>query len=455
MLLRALGATISQILLTNILNSHREAVLEASRQFYRARTEPEFVPGESLVPVSGKVLDEADLVHLIDSSLDLWLTGGRFEREFRRKLARAAGLRKAVTTVSGSAANLLAFTALTSPKLGEDRISPGSEVITVAAGFPTTVNPIVQNRCIPVFIDIDLDTHNIDCSLLEGALSPKTRAVMVAHTLGNPFDLEVVKSFCDRHGLYLVEDCCDAFGAKFEGRHVGTFGTMATVSFYPAHQITTGEGGAVFTDLPLLATILESFRDWGRDCWCETGCDNTCGKRFQWQLGDLPAGYDHKYIYSHIGYNMKMTDMQAAVGTSQLDKLPEFVARRRENHAALKAGFLSAGLDEYFHLPRPTPGSEPSWFGFLLTIREDSGLDRRDVIAYLENNRISTRLVFAGNLTRQPAYAGVDYRVSGALTNTDFSMHNSFWIGCWPGLTPAHIQYVIDTCAKMIPTLVA
>jgi CDP-4-dehydro-6-deoxyglucose reductase, E1 len=433
----------------------RAAVIAAARAFFQTKKIAEFVPGVTPIPVSGKHLDEADLVNLIEASLDLWLTGGRFERDFKRKIARAIGVRKAVTTVSGSAANLLALTALTSPKLGEERITAGSEVITVAAGFPTTVNPIVQNRCIPVFVDVDLPTHNVDVTRLKAALSEKTRAVMLAHTLGNPFDVEAVQAFCDQHDLYLIEDCCDAFGATAGGRSVGTFGDMGTLSFYPAHHITTGEGGAVFTNKPLLATILESFRDWGRDCWCETGCDNTCGKRFEWQLGDLPFGYDHKYIYSHVGYNLKMTDMQAAIGSSQLDKLDLFVARRRENHALLLQGFKRSGLDEHFILPEATPNTAPSWFGFVLTVRQDSGLDRRDVIRYLERHGISTRLVFAGNLTRQPAYQEVEYRVVGSLENTDYIMNNSFWVGCWPGLGPEHLEYMIDTFCSMIPALKA
>lgn len=430
----------------------REAILEAVRAFQAAKVQREFVPGETYLPPSGKVMDADDAASLVDASLDMWLTAGRFHRKFQKELAEFCGLRKALPTVSGSAANLLAFTALTSPKL-ERPIAPGSEVITVAAGFPTTVNPIVQNGCVPVFVDVDLATHNIDVSKLEQALSETTRAVMVAHTLGNPFDLATVSAFCEEHELLLIEDCCDALGAKYEGRPVGTFGTCATLSFYPAHHITMGEGGAVLTDSPKLHKILESFRDWGRDCWCEPGKDNTCGIRFGQQLGDLPLGYDHKYIYSHLGYNLKITDMQAAVGSSQLAKARGFIEARVRNHDYLLAGFKRAGLDEFFSLSEATPKSEPSWFGFALSLREESGMTRPEVVQYLEQHKVGTRLMFSGNLVKQPAYAGVNYRVAGGLEVTDQVMNQSFWVGCWPGLTEPMLDYMLATFEQMIQEL--
>ncbi len=428
----------------------REQILELSRQYHRALGVREFEPGVTYIPVTGKKIDDNDLVNLVDSSLDMWLTAGRFARDFEKKLARRVGARKAVATTSGSAANLLAFAALTSPTLGDDRIVPGDEVITVAAGFPTTVNPIVQYGCVPVFVDVELTTHNLRIDQLEQAVSSRTRAVMVAHTLGNPYDVATVKDFCHRHGLYLIEDSCDAFGATLNGQHVGTFGDFGTLSFYPAHHITTGEGGAVFCQNARWQTILESFRDWGRDCWCPPGEDNTCAKRFEWQLGELPAGYDHKYIYSHIGYNLKLTDMQAAVGVSQLEKLDGFIEARRRNHKALYDAFVAEGFDEHFMLPEATPGSEPSWFGFVLTVRDDSPLKRNDVVRFLESRKIGTRLVFAGNLIRQPAYQGVTYRTVDALPNTDHVMNRSFWIGCWPGIEGPQIEWMIESFRALV-----
>jgi len=432
----------------------RNAVLEAVRAFYKAQHgDVSFVPGETYIPPSGKVLDEEDCVQLVDASLDMWLTAGRFMDEFEPKLARTFGTKLARMTVSGSSANLLAFTTLTSPKLGERRIAPGSEVITVAAGFPTTVNPIVQNGCVPVFVDVEVETHNLDASLLEAALSDKTRAVMIAHSLGNPFNLGMVTAFCKKHDLYLIEDCCDAFGAKFKGQNVGTFGDLATLSFYPAHHITTGEGGAVMTDSLRLMRITESYRDWGRDCYCGPGKQDTCGKRFNWHLGDLPDGYDHKYIYSHVGYNMKSSDIQAAIGLSQLDKLPFFIRKRQENFDGLTRRLKAVGLDKVFHLPQATPGSEPSWFGFLLTLRDDIGLSRVEIVRRLEQRKVGTRLLFAGNLTKQPAYKDVNFKIVGNLHVTDKIMADSFWIGLWPGLGHAHLDYMVEQLEAIVSEL--
>lgn len=432
-----------------MIDALRTEILSLARAHFEARGKPAFVPGETYIPPSGKVMDAEDCAHLIDASLDMWLTAGRYADRFERELAAAFGRKHARLTVSGSAANLLAFAALTSPKHGARRLRPGDEVITVAAGFPTTVAPIVQHGCVPVFVDVDVETHNVDVDLLEAAVTPKTRAVMIAHSLGNPFDVVRVAEICRRHGLWLVEDCCDAFGATIGGQGVGTFGDVATLSFYPAHHITTGEGGAVLMDKGPLAKIVESFRDWGRDCYCKPGTDNTCGNRFGWKLGDLPRGYDHKYTYSHIGYNLKVSDMQAALGVSQLTKLDHFVARRRENFAGLERRLRERGLDRLFHLPRATPGSEPSWFGYLLTVRDGAGIDRNALVARLEEKRVGTRLLFAGNLTRQPAFRDVTYRVHAALTHTDKIMRDSFWIGVWPGLTDPMLDYMADTLAAV------
>jgi CDP-4-dehydro-6-deoxyglucose reductase, E1 len=421
----------------------REQILQLAERYFDEtfRSKP-FVPGESPVPVAGKVLDSADLRNLLDASLDCWLTTGRFAAQFERKFARYFDVRGASLVNSGSSANLLAFSCLTSPKLDDRSIRPGDEVITVAAGFPTTVNPIVQNRCVPVFIDITVPTYQADTTQLEAALSDRTRAIMIAHTLGNPYDLERVAGFAKQHGLWFIEDSCDALGATFKGKKVGTFGDLATISFYPAHHITMGEGGAVVTNSPLLKTLVESFRDWGRDCWCEPGKDNTCGKRFDWQFGDLPRGYDHKYTYSHIGYNLKMTDMQAAIGLSQLDKLPGFVAARRRNFERLYDGLKP--LEEVLVLPESAPDAEPSWFGFPIGVREDAPFSRQEIIRELESNHIGTRLLFGGNLTRQPAYKEVEFRVIGDLKNTDYVMNNVFWIGLYPGLTEEMLDYTID-----------
>jgi CDP-6-deoxy-D-xylo-4-hexulose-3-dehydrase len=385
---------------------------------------------------------------MVDSVLDLWFTTGRFAEDFERKLARFVGVRCASLVNSGSSANLLAVSALTSPKLGERRLKPGDEVITVAAAFPTTVNPIIQNRLVPVFVDVTLPSCEIDVSQLEAARSEKTKAVMIAHTLGNVFDLDAVTDFVKKHNLWLIEDCCDALGSTWKGRHVGTFGDIATVSFYPAHHITMGEGGAVLTGKPALQTIIESFRDWGRDCWCHTGKDNTCGKRFEWQLGSLPCGYDHKYTYSHIGYNLKATDMQAALGSSQIEKLPHFIERRKENFRYLYAALKP--MEEFLLLPEATPGSDPSWFGFPIGVRKDAPFTREELTRALEAQKIGTRLLFGGNLLRQPAYEGCEYRAIGDLPNTDFVMNRVFWIGVYPGLTKRMIDFVAATVSAFI-----
>ena len=428
----------------------RDQIVEAARRYFESKPDTNFIPGETYIPPSGKVMDGQDCANLVDAALDMWLTAGRYADSFESELSKVFGRKLSKLTVSGSAANLLAFSTLTSSKLGEKRIQPGSEVITVAAGFPTTVTPIIQNRCIPVFVDVDLETHNVNVDRIEAAISDKTRAIMIAHSLGNPFDAIRIKEICDRHNLYLIEDCCDAFGAKIGDQGVGTFGDLATLSFYPAHHITMGEGGAVLMDKIQLARICESFRDWGRDCYCKPGHDNTCLKRFGWKLGDLPEGYDHKYTYSHIGYNLKVSDMQAAVGLSQLRKLDGFIDKRNANFDGLTKRILERGLDEFFHLPEATPGTTPSWFGFLLTVRDKSGLNRRDLVARLEDLKVGTRLLFAGNLTRQPAFQDVEYRVVGGLEVTDKIMNDSFWIGVWPGLDEARLDYMVDALDRSV-----
>jgi len=419
----------------------RRQILDLTAEYFaEAFPAAEFKPGQSPVPVSGKVIDGGDLGSVVDSALDCWFTTGRFAEEFERRLARFVGVRSASLVNSGSSANLLAISSLTSSKLGDRQLKPGDEVITVAAAFPTTVNPIIQNRLVPVFVDVTVPTYEIDVSQLEAARSERTRAVFIAHTLGNVFDLDAVTDFVKKHDLWLIEDCCDALGSTWKGRKVGTFGDIATVSFYPAHHITMGEGGAVLTDKPALKTLIESFRDWGRDCWCDPGKENTCGKRFDWQLGSLPCGYDHKYTYSHIGYNLKATDMQAALGLSQIEKLPYFIERRKQNFQ-----YLSAALERMegcLILPEATPGSDPAWFGFPIAVREDAPFKREDLIRELEAKKIATRLLFGGNLLRQPAYEGCEVRVVGSLPNTDFVMNNVFWIGVYPGLTKPMLDYV-------------
>ncbi len=415
-------------------------VTEYSAEAFPAR---EFIPGVTAVPVSGKVFDADEVRLLVDSSLDFWLTTGRFANQFQKQLAEFVGLRHAILVNSGSSANLVALSALTSSPLGERALQPGDEVITVAAGFPTTVNPILQNRLIPVFVDVTPPTYNVDVNQLEAALSPRTRAVILAHTLGNPFELATVTAFCKQHNLWLIEDSCDALGAAYDGKLVGTFGDLATLSFYPAHHITMGEGGAVLTNKPKLKTIAESFRDWGRDCWCDPGKDNTCGKRFDWQLGDLPYGYDHKYTYSHIGYNLKATDMQAAVGVAQLQKLPRFIEARRVNFDYLHAHLR--GLQEFFLLPEATPNAQPSWFGFPVAVRPEAPFTRNQMVQFLESRKIGTRLLFGGNLVRQPAYRNAPHRAIGALPNADFVMNHVFWVGVFPGLTRPMLDFVIET----------
>jgi CDP-4-dehydro-6-deoxyglucose reductase, E1 len=425
----------------------RDEILAKVREHYAAGWgERCFEPGSDPVPVSGRVFDADELVSLVDSALDFWLTTGRYAHELERGLARYLGVRHAILTNSGSSANLLALSALTSPKLGERRLRPGDEVLTLAAGFPTTVNPILQNRLVPVFLDVDLRSGNVLTSQLEVAVGERTRAVMMAHTLGNPFDLDAIVELCHRHRLWLIEDNCDALGSTYRGRLTGTFGDLSTLSMYPAHHITTGEGGCVFTNRGLIKVLVESFRDWGRDCWCDPGKENTCGKRFSWQLGGLPTGYDHKYIYSHIGYNLKMTDMQAAVGVTQLKKLPTFVENRRENWRRLREAF--APFEEYVILPEPTPHSKPSWFGFKLVVRAEAPFSRNDLVAHLEEHGIATRHVFAGNLLRQPAYTGIPHRVVGDLSNTDAVMESAFWIGVYPGISAAMIDYTIEIAER-------
>ncbi len=422
----------------------RQQILELVDHYYQAAfPDKAFFPGETPVQYAGRVFDAQEIRNLVDSALEFWLTTGRFTKQFETEFARFVGIRYARLVNSGSSANLVALSCLTSPKLKDKRLRPGDEVITVAAGFPTTVNPIIQNKLVPVFVDVVLPTYNIDVSQLEAALSPRTRAIMIAHTLGNPFDVAAVTSFCHKHDLWLIEDCCDAVGATFHGQSVGTFGHLATVSFYPAHHMTMGEGGAILTRNPTLKTLVESFRDWGRDCWCDPGMDNTCGKRFEWQLGELPFGYDHKYIYSHIGYNLKATDMQAAVGVAQLQKLPSFIESRRKNFASLHTALQD--LQDIFILPEATPGSQPSWFGFPIALRDNRIITREDVVRFLNARKISTRQLFGGNLLRQPAYQNIEHRRIGALTNSDRVMNEVFWIGVYPGLTEPMLEYMADS----------
>jgi len=401
-----------------------------------------FRRGESTIPPSGKVIGSGELRMMTDAVLDGWLTAGRFNEKFEKKLGEYLSVKHVLTTNSGSSANLLAFTALTSPKLGDRAIQPGDEVITVAAGFPTTVNPMLQNNCVPVFVDVDIPTYNINTDLLEEAYSKKTKAVMIAHTLGNPYNLKAVKAFTEKYNLWLIEDCCDALGSEYNGQRVGSFGDIGTLSFYPAHHITMGEGGAVFTNNSELRKCIESFRDWGRDCYCQPGCDNTCGKRFSWQLGDLPSGYDHKYTYSHLGYNLKITDMQAACGLAQLDQVDEFVQTRKDNFSYLTEKLQN--LTDYLILPEATENSTPSWFGFPITIKQNAGTSRLMLLKYLDQYNIGTRLLFAGNLTKQPYFEGRNYRIIGNLENTDIIMNQSFWLGVYPGLCNEQLDYIVD-----------
>lgn len=427
----------------------RQAIADLVRRYAAVAHVPKpFVPGEGAVPVSGKVYGAPEMVALVESSLDFWLTTGRFNEAFEQRLAAFLGIKNVLTVNSGSSANLLAATALTSPLLGEKALRPGDEVITCATGFPTTVNPLLQNGLVPVFLDVQIPTYNMDMTALEAALSPRTRAIMLAHTLGNPFDLDTVMVFAKRHSLFVIEDCCDALGATYQGKLVGNFGSIGTLSFYPAHHITMGEGGAVFTANSLLRRALESLRDWGRDCWCAPGKDNTCKKRFDWQLGDLPHGYDHKYTYSHLGYNLKITDMQAAVALEQMNRLDGFIAARRANFARLQ--HLFASLQDIFILPEATPGSEPSWFGYCLTLRDDAPFKREALLRFLNDRKIGTRLLFGGNLLRQPYMQGRQYRVMGDLVASDRVMRQTFWLGVYPGLTDDHLTYAVEQVGQFV-----
>ena len=429
----------------NKLDHLKDQILQLVSKYSVEKYSPNpFMPGKNLIPPSGKVIGEKEIQFMVEASLDGWLTTGRFNEEFEKKLANFIGVKYLLTVNSGSSANLVAFSTLTSHKLGDRAIKKGDEVIGVAAGFPTTVNPIVQFGAIPVFVDVDMKTHNINADLVEAAITSKTRAIMLAHTLGNPFNLEKIKTLCDKYKLWLVEDCCDALGAKYNNQHVGTFGDIATLSFYPAHHITMGEGGAVFTNNGKLKKIAESFRDWGRDCYCKTGEDNTCNNRFGWTCkkigGNLPDGYDHKYTYSHLGYNLKITDMQAACGLAQLERLPEFIKIRNNNFSYLKNKLKS--LSDHIDIAEATPNSTPSWFGFPITLKSKEPYKRLELIKYLDRKNIGTRLLFAGNLIRQPYFEGINYNVRGELTNTDITMNNTFWVGIYPGLGEIHMDYV-------------
>ncbi len=436
----------------------REKVFEAVKEYYKFKfgKTAKFTPGDR-IPYAGRIFDDREIIYLIDSALDFWLTAGRYTSMFERVLANFLDVRYCSFVNSGSSANLLAFMALTSPKLGERRIKRGDEIITVAAGFPTTVSPIVQYGAVPVFVDIEIPYYNIDCSILEKALSEKTKAVMIAHTLGNPFDISKIKEFCDSNNLWLIEDNCDALGSRYyyggKWKYTGTFGDISTLSFYPAHHMTTGEGGAVLTNDEKLYKIIISLRDWGRDCWCDTGKDNSCNKRFKWQLGELPFGYDHKYTYSHFGYNLKATEMQAAIGCAQLEKLSDFVEARKKNWNYLKESLLD--LTSYFVLPEPTPNSDPSWFGFLLTVRENTGLSRDEIVEFLEKNGIQTRMLFAGNIIKHPCFdemrkKGEGYRVVGELKNADLIMKNSFWLGVYPGLNDNMLNFIVKKIKEFL-----
>lgn len=418
----------------------RDKIKDLVREYAINNLQPKpFVAGQTVVSPSGKVIGDTELMYMTDAVLDGWLTTGRFNTQFENKLGEFLGLKHVITTNSGSSANLLAFSALTSPRLGERMVRPGDEIISVAAGFPTTVNPILQYGAVPVFIDVNIPTYNIDANQIEAAITSKTKAIFIAHTLGNPFDLSKVAALAKQYNLWLIEDCCDALGSKYNNTLVGQFGDLCTISFYPAHHITMGEGGVVCTNNDELKLIVESFRDWGRDCYCQPGCDNTCGKRFCWKLGQLPAGYDHKYTYSHLGYNLKITDMQAACGLAQLSRLDEFIAKRKHNFSYLKQQLTEC--QDFLILPEATPNSEPSWFGFPITVKANAGFERNDIISYLEENKVGTRLLFAGNLTKQPYMIGRNFKIHNQLENTDIIMNNTFWIGIYPGLTEEMLDY--------------
>jgi CDP-6-deoxy-D-xylo-4-hexulose-3-dehydrase len=426
----------------------KEELLEKVSQYFAVNKAKAIIPGSDYIPVSGKVIDEEDLLNVVESVLDMWFTTGRYAKQFEKEFATFMEQKHCLIVNSGSSANLVAFATLTSPLLLDRALKAGDEVITVAAGFPTTVNPIIQYGCIPVFIDVEPETHQIDVTMLETARSSKTKAVMVAHTLGNPFDVVAVKAFCDKHNLWLIEDCCDAVGARFAGKMVGSFGHISTVSFYPAHHLTMGEGGAVLTNDSKLKKIAESMRDWGRDCWCPTGKDNSCGKRFSQSFEDLPAGYDHKYVYTHIGYNLKVTDMQAALGVSQLKKLPGFINARNRNFDYLKNKLQH--LEEFIVLPRASLGGEASWFGFPITVKKSCKKSRNEITTFLEKNKIGTRLLFAGNLLKQPLYKHVEKRVVGNLVNTDVIMSDVFWVGIYPALSEIHLDYTAKKIEEAI-----
>lgn len=426
----------------------RQDILALVDRYAQAGVVAPFVGGQTAIPPAGKVIGAAEMKNMVEASLDGWLTTGRFNDQFEARLAQWLGVRHVSTVNSGSSANLIAFSALTAERLGERAIRPGDEVLAVAAGFPTTVNPILQFGAVPVFVDVDLGTYNVNVTELEAAISPRTKAIMLAHTLGNPYNLEAISRLCRQHNLWLIEDCCDALGATFDGRKVGTFGDIGTLSFYPAHHITMGEGGAVFTNHDALKPLIDSFRDWGRDCYCAPGRDNTCTKRFCWKLGDLPEGYDHKYIYSNLGYNLKITDMQAACALAQMDRLESFIEKRRENFAYLRDRLRAC--EEFMILPEATPNSDPSWFGFALTLRENAPVSRHDLLSYLDQQKVGTRLLFGGNLLKQPYMRGRHYRVASALANTDTIMHRTFWIGVYPGLTESMLDYAAHSIESFL-----
>ena len=431
------------------INAIKEQIFDLAAQFYQASYPlKKFNPGVDYIPVSGKVIDSYELINSIEAALDMWLTSGRHALKFERDLAKFMNVRHAILCNSGSSANLLAITSLTSHKLGDKKLVPGNEIITVAAGFPTTVNPIIQNNLIPVFIDTELGHYNPSIASIEEAIGPDTRGIFIAHTLGNPYDAVEVRKLAQANNMWLIEDNCDALGSTINGKLTGTFGDLSTLSMYPAHHITTGEGGAVFTSDPMLKVIVESYREWGRDCWCEPGKDNTCGKRFEWQFEQLPFGYDHKYVYSHIGYNLKMTDFQASIGNAQLEKISYFTEKRKNNFTYLHKKMKT--LEDYFILPKSLPNSAPSWFGYPITLRDECKFSRRDITTFLEQSKIGTRLLFGGNLLRQPAYININYRQIGNLENTNTIAKNTFWIGIYPGITQDMLDYVYDSVCKFI-----